>query len=217
MPPHRANSRNSNARNANTVPPVPNHEVTKMQSTAFHPQTDGHAERTIQALKDMLIAYVIDFKNRVRVANRISNSPSSLSHFLVEEVCGSSGVRPKTQNGPWTLHGTLDGPFGDPRPVKGFPIKGIVNHPPGATCEGPRGVFDGLWRVVRPIKRSVQVTQMKELKLERAKLRLVQVDLQLSVLGQLQTAITLAHDELGDPLGIKSKVVESSFQRRRVH
>ncbi|GKB06790.1 putative reverse transcriptase domain-containing protein [Tanacetum coccineum] len=30
-------------------------------STAYHPQTDGHSERTIQTLEDMLRAYVIDF------------------------------------------------------------------------------------------------------------------------------------------------------------
>ena len=31
-------------------------------STAFHPQTDGQSERTIQVLKDMLRAYVLDHK-----------------------------------------------------------------------------------------------------------------------------------------------------------
>ncbi|GJX64427.1 putative reverse transcriptase domain-containing protein [Tanacetum coccineum] len=32
-------------------------------SIAYHPQTDGQSERTIQTLEDMLRAYVIDFKN----------------------------------------------------------------------------------------------------------------------------------------------------------
>ncbi|GJW46792.1 putative reverse transcriptase domain-containing protein [Tanacetum coccineum] len=31
-------------------------------STAYHPQTDGQSERTIQTLEDMLLAYVIDFE-----------------------------------------------------------------------------------------------------------------------------------------------------------
>ncbi|GKA68752.1 putative reverse transcriptase domain-containing protein [Tanacetum coccineum] len=35
-------------------------------STAYHPQTDGQRERTIQTLEDMLRAYVIDFGTRSR-------------------------------------------------------------------------------------------------------------------------------------------------------
>ncbi|GJS83823.1 reverse transcriptase domain-containing protein [Tanacetum coccineum] len=31
-------------------------------STAYHPETDGQSERTIQTLEDMLRAYVIDFR-----------------------------------------------------------------------------------------------------------------------------------------------------------
>ena len=33
-------------------------------STAFHPQTDGQSERTIQTLEDMLRAYALDFGGR---------------------------------------------------------------------------------------------------------------------------------------------------------
>ncbi|GKB15952.1 putative reverse transcriptase domain-containing protein [Tanacetum coccineum] len=42
------------------------HKALGMQlnmSTAYHPQTDGQSERTIQTLEDMLRAYVIDFGN----------------------------------------------------------------------------------------------------------------------------------------------------------
>ena len=31
-------------------------------STAYHPQTDGQSERTIQTLEDLLRAYVMDWK-----------------------------------------------------------------------------------------------------------------------------------------------------------
>ncbi|GJS87600.1 putative reverse transcriptase domain-containing protein [Tanacetum coccineum] len=31
-------------------------------STAYHPQTDGQSERTIQTLEDMLRAYILDFR-----------------------------------------------------------------------------------------------------------------------------------------------------------
>ena len=33
-----------------------------MMSTTFHPQTNGHSERTIQILEDMLLACVLDLK-----------------------------------------------------------------------------------------------------------------------------------------------------------
>ena len=33
-------------------------------STAFHPQSDGQSERTIQTLEDMLRAYALDFEGK---------------------------------------------------------------------------------------------------------------------------------------------------------
>ncbi|GKA38789.1 putative reverse transcriptase domain-containing protein [Tanacetum coccineum] len=42
---------------------VSRHGVPLDMSTAYHPQTDGHSERTIQTLEDMLRACVIDFRN----------------------------------------------------------------------------------------------------------------------------------------------------------
>ncbi|GKA70799.1 putative reverse transcriptase domain-containing protein [Tanacetum coccineum] len=42
---------------------VARHEIPLDLSTAYHPQTDGQSERTIQTLEDMLRACVIDFGN----------------------------------------------------------------------------------------------------------------------------------------------------------
>nr|GEV78264.1 putative reverse transcriptase domain-containing protein [Tanacetum cinerariifolium] len=45
------------------------HEITEAletnldMSTAYHPQTDGQSERTIQTMEDMLCSYVIDFRS----------------------------------------------------------------------------------------------------------------------------------------------------------
>ncbi|GJV26925.1 putative reverse transcriptase domain-containing protein [Tanacetum coccineum] len=40
-------------------------------STAYHPETDGQSERTIQTLEDMLRAYVLDFGKVGTVAYRL--------------------------------------------------------------------------------------------------------------------------------------------------
>ncbi|WMV18820.1 hypothetical protein MTR67_012205 [Solanum verrucosum] len=66
-------------------------------STAFHPQTDGQAERTIQTLEDMLRACVIDFKGNwdyhlPLIEFSYNNSYHSsiamapFEHFMVEGV-----------------------------------------------------------------------------------------------------------------------------------
>nr|GEU94860.1 hypothetical protein [Tanacetum cinerariifolium] len=53
-------------------------------STAYHPQTDGHGERTIQTLKEMLRACVLEFKGRWDVhLSLVEFSYNNSYHFSV--------------------------------------------------------------------------------------------------------------------------------------
>ncbi|GKC42879.1 putative reverse transcriptase domain-containing protein [Tanacetum coccineum] len=72
-------------------------------STAYHPQTDGQSERTIQTLKDMLRACAIDFgKASIKVAR--------LKHCTVESVvyCLWTGVGEAQLLGPELIQETTD-------------------------------------------------------------------------------------------------------------
>ncbi|WMV19510.1 hypothetical protein MTR67_012895 [Solanum verrucosum] len=55
-------------------------------STTFHPKTDGQAERTIQTLKDMLRACVMDFKEKLSPwyigPNKISKRVGNVAYEL---------------------------------------------------------------------------------------------------------------------------------------
>ncbi|GJX62749.1 putative reverse transcriptase domain-containing protein [Tanacetum coccineum] len=64
-------------------------------STAYHPQINGHSDRTIQTLEDMLRAYVIDFGKgwvnhlplvKFSTAITLASRLHHLKHFMVESV-----------------------------------------------------------------------------------------------------------------------------------
>ncbi|GJW93401.1 putative reverse transcriptase domain-containing protein [Tanacetum coccineum] len=64
-------------------------------STAYHPQTDGQSERTIQTLKDMLRACIIDFENAL------------YGHKCRSPVCWAD-VRDVQLTGPEIIHETTE-------------------------------------------------------------------------------------------------------------
>ncbi|GKD40446.1 reverse transcriptase domain-containing protein, partial [Tanacetum coccineum] len=68
-----------------------------VMSIAYHPQTDGQSEKTIQTLEDMLCACVIDFGNGwdkhlplvefyTTIFIILASSSHCLRHFMVESV-----------------------------------------------------------------------------------------------------------------------------------
>ena len=67
-----------------------------MMSTAFHPQTDGQSERTIQVLEDMLRACVLDLKGGWE------------EHFPLVEFAYNNGYQASIQIAPYeALYGRL--------------------------------------------------------------------------------------------------------------
>ena len=60
-----------------------------MMSTAFHPQTDGQSERTIQVLEDMLRAFVLDHKG------------SWVEHFSLLEFTYNNSYQESIQMAPY--------------------------------------------------------------------------------------------------------------------
>ncbi|GKD53512.1 putative reverse transcriptase domain-containing protein, partial [Tanacetum coccineum] len=67
------------------------HRARLDMSTAYHPQTDGQSERTIQTLKDMLRACVLDFRGSWDVHLSLVDFSYNNSLFLFKyETCAPS-------------------------------------------------------------------------------------------------------------------------------
>ncbi|GJV33898.1 putative reverse transcriptase domain-containing protein [Tanacetum coccineum] len=105
-------------------------------STAYHPQTDGQSERTIQTLDDMLRACVIDFEN------------GWVRHLPLVEFSYNNSYHASIKAAPFEIyadlkHKSMEFQVGDRVMLKVSPWKGVV-------CFGKRGKLN--LRYVGPFK-----------------------------------------------------------------
>ncbi|GKG39132.1 putative reverse transcriptase domain-containing protein, partial [Tanacetum coccineum] len=76
-------------------------------STAYHPETDGQSERTIQTLEDMLRACVLDFgKNWDRHLPLVEFSYNNCFHTSIKDAPFEAEVGDAQLTGPAIIHET---------------------------------------------------------------------------------------------------------------
>ncbi|GJU79308.1 putative reverse transcriptase domain-containing protein [Tanacetum coccineum] len=114
-------------------------------STAYHPQTDGQSERTIQTLKDRLRACVIDFgKGWVNHLPLVEFSYNNSYHASIKAVPFEALYSRKCRSPIcWAEHKTMEFQVGDRVMLKVSPWKGVVHF-------GKRGKLNP--RYVKPFK-----------------------------------------------------------------
>ncbi|GJS87967.1 putative reverse transcriptase domain-containing protein [Tanacetum coccineum] len=118
-------------------------------STAYHPQTDGQSERTIQTLKDMLRAYVIDFgKGWVNHLPLVKFSYNNSYHASIkaapfETLYGRKSARDRQKSYTDLKCKPMEFQVGDKVMLKVSPWKGVVRF-------GKRGKLNP--KYVRPFK-----------------------------------------------------------------
>nr|GEV10863.1 putative reverse transcriptase domain-containing protein [Tanacetum cinerariifolium] len=102
-------------------------------STAYHPETDDQSERTIQTLKVMLRAYVIDFRNWDRHLPLVEFSYNNSYHTSIkaapfEALYGRmiQAARYRQKSNADLKHKPMDYQVGDRVMLKVSPWKGVV-------------------------------------------------------------------------------------------
>nr|GFC22077.1 reverse transcriptase domain-containing protein [Tanacetum cinerariifolium] len=146
-------------------------------STAYHPETDGQNERTIQTLEDMLRACAIDFGT---TASTLRSRPYHLKHFMVESVVHPF-VGPKLEKLKFSKSYTdlkrkpMEFQVGDKVMPKVLPWKGVVRF-------GKRGKLnpvplDGLHfeDKLHFVEEPVEIVDREVKRLKRSRIPLVKV------------------------------------------
>ncbi|GJX73075.1 putative reverse transcriptase domain-containing protein [Tanacetum coccineum] len=99
-------------------------------STAYHPETDGQSERTIQTLEDMLRAYVIDFgkgwEKHLPLVEFSYNNSYHASIKIVQIRKRLQAVRDRQRNYTNVRRKPLEFQVGDRVMLKVSPRKGII-------------------------------------------------------------------------------------------
>ncbi|GKE49376.1 putative reverse transcriptase domain-containing protein [Tanacetum coccineum] len=118
-------------------------------STAYHPQTDGQSERTIQTLEDMLRAYVIDFKSSWDRHLPLVEFSYNNSYHASIKVAPYEALYGRKCRTPVCWNAVRDSQLTGPELIRDT-TKKIVSPWKGTVCFGKHGKLSP--RYIRPFK-----------------------------------------------------------------